>query len=150
MTTPMYSNKSSSIVGQGIFQLRQMHQYLEWELDVDLATLNEFEEMIRKDFPGIGPCPTYIHPPVDKEVAAVAALCNPLLPHLQYQSLTLQQTTLYVSAQGSLCSLTPSLCIATRDPSPSYSPSLPVSSASSSTPLIPRTSQPRLFWLHHR
>ena len=58
--------------------------------------------------PGHWPMPG-LHPPVDKEVAAVAALCNPLLPHLQYQSLALQQTTLYVSAQGSLRSLTSSL-----------------------------------------
>ena len=61
-----YSNKSSSIVGQGIFQLRQMCQYLEWELNVDLATLKEFEEMICKDFPGIGPCPAYILPSTKK------------------------------------------------------------------------------------
>jgi len=45
-----YSNKSWSIVAQGMFQLRginqmerEMCQYLEWELNVDPATLKEFE-----------------------------------------------------------------------------------------------------------
>ena len=46
-----YSNKSWSIVTQGMFQLREitqmekeMCQYLEWGLNVDPATLKEFEE----------------------------------------------------------------------------------------------------------
>ena len=45
-----YSNKSWSIVAQGMFQLREINQmeremcqYLEWELNVDPATLKEFE-----------------------------------------------------------------------------------------------------------
>jgi len=45
-----YSNKSWSIVAQGMFQLREINQmeremcqYLEWELNVDLVTLKEFE-----------------------------------------------------------------------------------------------------------
>ena len=40
-----------------MFQLREIDQmeremchYLEWELNVDPATLKEFEEMVRKDF----------------------------------------------------------------------------------------------------
>ena len=75
---------------------------------------------------------------------------SPSTPPAAYQSLALQRTMLYISAQSSLHSLTPSLCIATRDPSLSYLPSLPASSASSSIPLTPRTSQPRLSWLCHR
>ena len=47
-----------------MFQLREMCQYFEWELNVDRATLKEFEEMVRKDFVGIGSYPTYILPPV--------------------------------------------------------------------------------------
>ncbi|KAG1829448.1 hypothetical protein EV424DRAFT_1316696 [Suillus variegatus] len=42
-----YSNKSWSIVAQGMFQLREinqmeckMYQYLEWELNVDLVSLS--------------------------------------------------------------------------------------------------------------
>jgi hypothetical protein len=68
-----YSNKSWSIVAQGMFQLREINQmeremcqYLEWELNVDPVTLHEFEEMIRKDFVGPGPYPTYILPSTKK------------------------------------------------------------------------------------
>ena len=56
-----YSNKSRLIVAQGMFRLREinqmereMRQYLEGELNVDPATLEEFEEMVHKDFVGIG------------------------------------------------------------------------------------------------
>ncbi|KAG1785725.1 uncharacterized protein HD556DRAFT_1450479 [Suillus plorans] len=49
-----YSNKSWSIVAQGMFQLREinqmeckMYQYLEWELNVDPVTLREFEDMVK-------------------------------------------------------------------------------------------------------
>ncbi|KAI5981972.1 hypothetical protein EDD15DRAFT_2405847, partial [Pisolithus albus] len=68
-----YSNKSWSIVAQGMFQLREINQmeremcqYLEWELNVDPSTLSEFEAMVRKDFAGIGPFPTYILPSTKK------------------------------------------------------------------------------------
>ena len=50
------------------------------------------------------------HPPVNKVDAAT--LCDPLPPHLWHQSLALERTALYVSAQGPLASL----CITTRDP----------------------------------
>ena len=53
-----YSNKSWSIVTQGMFQLREINQmeremcqYLEWELNVDPVTLREFEDMIHKKSP---------------------------------------------------------------------------------------------------
>src|ERR1700679_1428848 len=60
-----YSNKSWCIVGQGMFALREINQmeremcsYLEWQLNVDPTTLNEFESMIRKDFKNAtGPYP---------------------------------------------------------------------------------------------
>ncbi|KAF9243147.1 hypothetical protein BU15DRAFT_86565 [Melanogaster broomeanus] len=68
-----YSNKSWSIVAQGMFQLREINQmeremcqYLEWELNVDPVTLREFEVMIRRDFAGPGPYPTYILPSTTK------------------------------------------------------------------------------------
>ncbi|KAG1789235.1 hypothetical protein EV424DRAFT_1624410 [Suillus variegatus] len=68
-----YSNKSWSIVAQGMFQLREinqmerkMYQYLEWELNVDLVTLREFEDMVKKDFAGQGPYLTYILPSSSK------------------------------------------------------------------------------------
>ena len=49
---------------------REMHQYLEWESNVDPVTLKDFEEMMRKDLAGPGPCSTY--PTVDEEVAPTA------------------------------------------------------------------------------
>ena len=55
-----------------------------------------------------------LHPPVNRVDAAT--LCDPLPPHLWHQSLTLERTTLYVSAQGPLRPLAPFLCVATRDP----------------------------------
>ncbi|KZP27605.1 hypothetical protein FIBSPDRAFT_710041, partial [Athelia psychrophila] len=62
-----YSNKSWGIVGQGMFQLREVNQmeremcqYLDWELNVEPQTLAAFEEMVRKDFAGPGPYPVYI------------------------------------------------------------------------------------------
>jgi len=46
-----YSNKLWSIVTKGVFQLREINQmercqYLEWELNIDLAKLKEFEDMV--------------------------------------------------------------------------------------------------------
>ena len=38
----------------------QRFQYLDWELNVELSTLKEFEEMVRNDFAGPGLYPTYV------------------------------------------------------------------------------------------
>lgn len=69
MCDDTYSNKSWSIVGQGMFALREINQmeremcsYLEWQLNVDPAHLKEFEQKVRKDFRGPGPYPTYSLP----------------------------------------------------------------------------------------
>jgi hypothetical protein len=74
-----YSNKSWSIVGQGMFQLREINQmeremcqYLDWELNVEPSTLKEFEDMVRKDFAGPGPYPTYILQTISKLAATSA------------------------------------------------------------------------------
>ena len=73
-----YSNKSWSIVGQGMFQLREINQmeremcqYLDWELNVNVepGTLKEFEDMVRKDFAGPGPYPTYVLQTISKLAA---------------------------------------------------------------------------------
>ncbi|KAK2463132.1 hypothetical protein APHAL10511_004787 [Amanita phalloides] len=52
-----YSNKSWTIVAQGLFTLREVNQmeremcsYLDWELNVDSETLARFERAVRKDF----------------------------------------------------------------------------------------------------
>ncbi|KAF9243717.1 hypothetical protein BU15DRAFT_9222, partial [Melanogaster broomeanus] len=57
-----YSNKSCSIVSQGMSQLREINQmdkemcqYLKWELSEALVTPKEFEVIIRRDFIGPGP-----------------------------------------------------------------------------------------------
>jgi hypothetical protein len=61
-----YSNKSWTIVAQGLFTLREINQmeremcgYLEWELTVDKDILANFEAMVTKDFSAPGPWPTY-------------------------------------------------------------------------------------------
>jgi hypothetical protein len=69
--------KSWSIVGQGMFQLREINQmeremcqYLDWELNVEPSTLKEFEAMVRKDFAGPGPYPTYVLQTISKLAAS--------------------------------------------------------------------------------
>ncbi|EKM53413.1 uncharacterized protein PHACADRAFT_259782 [Phanerochaete carnosa HHB-10118-sp] len=64
-----YSNKSWSIVGQGMFALREINQmeremcsYLEWQLNVEPTALVEFQEKVKRDFKGPGPYPTYAAP----------------------------------------------------------------------------------------
>ncbi|KAI0696657.1 hypothetical protein C8T65DRAFT_710530 [Cerioporus squamosus] len=64
-----YSNKSWSIVGQGMFALREINQmeremcsYLEWQLNIEPSALKEFEQKVRRDFKGLGPYPTYVLP----------------------------------------------------------------------------------------
>ncbi|GBE84351.1 hypothetical protein SCP_0603290 [Sparassis crispa] len=64
-----YSNKSWSIVGQGMFALREINQmeremcsYLEWQLNIEPKALQEFEMKVRRDFKGQGPFPNYILP----------------------------------------------------------------------------------------
>ncbi|KAI0918996.1 hypothetical protein AcV5_002028 [Taiwanofungus camphoratus] len=64
-----YSNKSWSIVGQGMFALREINQmeremcsYLEWQLNIEPSALKEFEQKVRRDFKGAGPYPTYVLP----------------------------------------------------------------------------------------
>lgn len=64
-----YSNKSWSIVGQGMFALREINQmeremcsYLEWQLNVEPKMLSEFEAKVKRDFKGTGPYPNYALP----------------------------------------------------------------------------------------
>jgi hypothetical protein len=52
-----YSNKSWSIVSQGMFSLREIDQmeremcsYLEWELTVANRILGDFEAMVKQNF----------------------------------------------------------------------------------------------------
>ncbi|KAF7351155.1 Alternative cyclin Pcl12 [Mycena sanguinolenta] len=77
-----YSNKSWSIVAQGMFTLREINQmeremcnYLDWELTVDNPILANFEAMVQRDFPpgSKGPYPTYSLHMVSKRAAKAAA-----------------------------------------------------------------------------
>ncbi|KAJ7502950.1 hypothetical protein B0H11DRAFT_1987142 [Mycena galericulata] len=77
-----YSNKSWSIVAQGMFTLREINQmeremcnYLDWELTVDNPILSNFETMIQRDFApnAKGPYPTYSLHMVSKRAAKAAA-----------------------------------------------------------------------------
>ncbi|RDB25261.1 PHO85 cyclin-2 [Hypsizygus marmoreus] len=76
-----YSNKSWSIVAQGMFSLREINQmeremcsYLDWELSVDDNILTTFEERLREDFKSAdGPYPTFPLSMVSKRAAKAAA-----------------------------------------------------------------------------
>ena len=66
-----YSNKSWTVVGQGMFSLheinqmeREMSEYLGWDLigaGVDSKDLDEFEKQIRREYVKDGPCPAFVH-----------------------------------------------------------------------------------------
>jgi hypothetical protein len=76
-----YSNKSWSIVAQGMFTLREINQmeremcnYLDWELTVDNPILSNFQMMVKEDFRSSqGPYPTYPLKLVSKRAAKAAA-----------------------------------------------------------------------------
>ncbi|ESK97315.1 alternative cyclin pcl12 [Moniliophthora roreri MCA 2997] len=75
-----YSNKSWTIVAQGMFTLREINQmeremcnYLDWELTVDNPILENFENAVRQDFSAPqGPYPTYSLQMVSKRAAKAA------------------------------------------------------------------------------
>ncbi|KZP14353.1 hypothetical protein FIBSPDRAFT_980257 [Athelia psychrophila] len=78
-----YSNKSRGLVGQGMFQLREVNQmkremcqYPDWELNVEPLTLAAFEQMVRKDFAGPGPYPVYILQNISKLAATTTLTVN--------------------------------------------------------------------------
>ncbi|KAF7324794.1 Alternative cyclin Pcl12 [Mycena kentingensis (nom. inval.)] len=77
-----YSNKSWSVVAQGMFSLREINQmeremcgYLDWELTVDNSILINFQSMLQRDFSPTakGPYPTYSLHMVSKRAAKAAA-----------------------------------------------------------------------------
>ncbi|THH16171.1 hypothetical protein EW146_g4417, partial [Bondarzewia mesenterica] len=64
-----YSNKSWSILGQGMFALREINQmeremcsYVEWQLNVEPQVLRDFEAKVRRNFAGPGPYPPIVLP----------------------------------------------------------------------------------------
>ncbi|KAF8314905.1 hypothetical protein DL93DRAFT_2079503 [Clavulina sp. PMI_390] len=89
-----YSNKSWAVVGQGMFQLREINQmeremcgYLEWQLNIDPTELAHFTERVQAAFDG-GDMSTATYVPAavkraitppqeEPAVAAVHALASP-------------------------------------------------------------------------
>jgi len=74
-----YSNKSWAVVGQGMFQLKEINQmeremcgYLEWQLNVDYLQLEEFTEDVQTRF-GNGLVP------ITKASSSAAAASNKLV-----------------------------------------------------------------------
>ncbi|TFK79761.1 hypothetical protein K466DRAFT_667985 [Polyporus arcularius HHB13444] len=64
-----YSNKSWSIVGQGMSALQEINQlewemcsYLEWQLNIEPSSLKLFEQEVLLDFKGLGLYPPYVLP----------------------------------------------------------------------------------------
>ncbi|KIK35571.1 hypothetical protein CY34DRAFT_16931 [Suillus luteus UH-Slu-Lm8-n1] len=69
-----------SVLGRKAFGLQTEHemcQYLEWELSVDLVTLREFEDMVKKDFTTPPPTTNPFPPPP----AALAPMPSPPPTH---------------------------------------------------------------------
>jgi len=139
-----YSNRSWSIVAQGMFSLREINQmeremcsYLEWELNVDNATLMLFESKLREDFRSPeGPYPTYPLTMVSKRAARAAATATPTTTPEPTES----EMPDFVSQQRSSMSGSPrsnhSWDSGPDTPSPSYTNSTsPASSGSPATPI---------------
>lgn len=152
-----YSNKSWTIVGQGMFNLREVNQmeremcsYLDWELTVDNVLLRDFEAWVRRDFASAeGPFPTYSLTSVSKRAARAATSTSATpLPEPSHSS-----SPIPVFATGSRHPSPASSESSPQQrrkrtkvyadsppqntPSPSYSMSSPASSASPTTPTGP-------------
>ena len=118
---------------------REICQYLEWELNVDPVMLREFEDIIRKDFVGPGPYPTYILPSTKKWTSPPTA--NPFAapshmspsPSYGQQYPLPSKLVLRPPPNPTMAYMTPPTTPDT--PSLSYSPTSPASSASPPSPL---------------
>lgn len=170
MCDDTYSNKSWGIVAQGMFSLREINQmeremcsYLEWELTVDATILKNFETMVRKDFNGQGPYPTYVmsmfsskkhdispssHPPVpppNSSTSPIPMFSNthsstpPPPPKTPYEHQKLQQVPLRKPVR-SIATVARYASPPNTPPSPSSSDSSsPTSSTSSNCPVTPNS-----------
>jgi len=135
-----YSNKSWSIVAQGMFTLREINQmeremcnYLDWELTVDNPILANFEAMVQRDFPpgSKGPYPTYSLHMVSKRAAkAAASASNTPIPEPN-------STTSPIPSFGQQRQATPTKPYPA--PPPPIVPPPPFYKKSSSSPMTPDT-----------
>ncbi|KIK69601.1 hypothetical protein GYMLUDRAFT_66895 [Collybiopsis luxurians FD-317 M1] len=160
MCDDTYSNKSWSVVAQGMFTVREVNQmeremcgYLDWELNVEGDILASFQTKVLQDFaPLHGPYPAYSLQDVSKHAAkAAAAKANTPItsptPDTHIQSfgqrylspdkLTPTKTSSTASTPAPSTSPRPEqLRVATNTPSPTYSStSSPASSISPQTPV---------------
>ncbi|KAJ3972998.1 hypothetical protein EV361DRAFT_867271 [Lentinula raphanica] len=156
MCDDTYSNKSWSVVAQGMFTVREVNQmeremcgYLDWELTVEGEILTPFQARVAQDFaPLHGPYPTYSLQDVSKRAAKTSASKSSTptpspdttTPHFfsqRYPSPTKTSTpvaTIPMSRSSSARS--ERLHVAIKTPSPSYSNSTsPASSISPQTPV---------------
>ncbi|KAJ6589823.1 hypothetical protein DFH09DRAFT_1140209 [Mycena vulgaris] len=135
-----YSNKSWSIVAQGMFTLREINQmeremcnYLDWELTVDNPILGNFETMVQRDFPpnSKGPYPTYSLHMVSKRAAkAAASTSNTPIPEPN-------ATTSPIPAFGQQRQATPTKASYPPQPPPIVPP--PPLYKTSASPMTPET-----------
>ncbi|THH03479.1 hypothetical protein EW146_g10435, partial [Bondarzewia mesenterica] len=82
-----YSNKSWSIVSQGMFALREINQmehemcsYLEWQLNVEPQVLRHFKAKVRRNFADLGPYPLIVLPQLSPSPSRTHT--RPPHPHL--------------------------------------------------------------------
>jgi hypothetical protein len=134
-----YSNKSWSIVGQGMFALREVNQmeremcaYLDWELNVDPACLAEFERSVRAVFAGPGPyhdiplpLPTNKPPSITFGSSALDSAAKPPMVPARKHSAPAVYTVPHASQPKSMADA------ARRYPSPESSPESPATPSSS-------------------
>jgi len=140
-----YSNRSWSIVAQGMFSLREINQmeremcsYLEWELNVDNNVLTNFEAKIREDFRNPeGPYPTYPLTMVSKRAARAAATATPTTTPEPTESEMPDFVSQHLRSMSGSPSSNHSWDSSGPDtPSPSYTNSTsPASSGSPATPI---------------
>jgi hypothetical protein len=149
MCDDTYSNKSWSVVAQGMFSVREINQmeremcsYLDWELNVEAMIIKSFQAQVCHDFASLhGPYPTYSLQDVSSRAikAAAAALTpigspNPTTSHIP--SFGRYPSPVKMTPPPSSSTRPERPQVATNTPSPSYSTSTsPASSISPQTPV---------------
>ncbi|KAJ3989738.1 hypothetical protein F5890DRAFT_1549294 [Lentinula detonsa] len=159
MCDDTYSNKSWSVVAQGMFAVREVNQmeremcgYLDWELTVEGEILTSFQARVTQDFaPLHGPYPTYSLQDVSKRsVKVIDSKSNTPAPLPDSSTSHFPSFSQRQSSPTKMPAPTPTatipaprsstrserLHVAIKTPSPSYSNSTsPASSISPQTPV---------------
>lgn len=131
-----YSNKSWSIVAQGLFALREVNQmehemvnYLDFELQVDPVTLEGFQSALERDFGG--PTPRDWYPTYPLEMISKRARDAKRSPPVLTCSLSINTSDLEVAASEE----SPSEAVPPTPQSSYSSTTSPASTPSPETPL---------------